>query len=825
MIELTDLEEIKARMPVTYVLHRAGHTPEHTHGRDLMYLTPWRQDSNPSLACYPEHDDGVVDRWRDMARSEGGDILDLIGMLDPRQETFTDRLAIARKLYERFLHDDWTAPEPERSTGSFDLEAARAEMAQWALDQDVQLLESWMHEREDAVSDIPPRWLHTTFSVSGYMGEVKAPYYDADGELVAYKYRKPGEKFKSAAGTRGLWTLFYGEWLDTDQSRPVVVCEGEPDVWSGTHATQDYVFLGLPSGAGTRPEKMRSRLAGRRILIALDGDEAGRAASLLWAQHLAKDNTVEIVPVPEGKDLSSVADIPALLRKARPYEAPMRGLMELAGGYRRTTKDGEPGMQVADFTLTPLRVMQATEGALSYEVSDGRREHLLLSSDLVSKNTLRRWAHERSLIWNGSDTDVGILASMLKASSIFCSQEGASDVAGLHEGHIVWNGGSIGDSPVRYVPAASKVSLDIQVTPGRGDHRLIYAMRELNEHRITDPILAWAAAAPFRSLLPQFPTLNVAGTSGSGKTTTVQAIIPTLTGSHIFQTLSSSTPYAIESIINSTNGFPVVFDEYRPGARTHTLERLEQLARDAYDGTPSAKSAGGDRWNEIAYIRTEAPIVIAGEQSITEVSHAERMILVQIVRPKQRDPRHARALAFVRQGEDGTLAHSFLTHVVRSVQGDVQLAIEPEGPSGLPDRVRYNLGVLDLGWRILNDFLSDRGAAPLEDPDWSGIITTAAEVTATNPTIEALVWALGDENASRNVWVTDDGELCVNAAGFVADVKRAGVFVLPGNNAKTISDQLQADYGAHASTRRPPLGEHRKRVWVLDAEAVLGTID
>src|SRR5210317_2003316 len=119
-------------MPVTYVLHAAGHEPVDRTGRDLMYLTPWRQDSNPSLACYAADDDGVVDRWRDMARSEGGDLLDLIGKLDTTRESFSDQLAMARTLYVRFLEDAWSAPEPLSTVGSFDIEAARAEMLTWA---------------------------------------------------------------------------------------------------------------------------------------------------------------------------------------------------------------------------------------------------------------------------------------------------------------------------------------------------------------------------------------------------------------------------------------------------------------------------------------------------------------------------------------------------------------------------------------------------------------------------------------------------------------------------------------------------------------------
>ncbi len=815
MYDLTTLDEIKADMPVTYVLHKAGHEPADRKGRDLLYRTPWRKDSTPSLACYPDEDNGIVDRWKDMARTDGGDILDLIGKIDPKMSTFNKRFTLASKLYAAFLEDDWEAPQPLPSKGSFDIEAARAELANWRLHHDTGSLSRWLGDREDYLYNVEPQWLIDTFDVSWVSGELKAPYGD-DG---LYKYRRPGEKFQSPSGTRGMWTFFYGEHLD-DGDLPVVLCEGETDVWSGTHASRNYVFFGLPTGAGTRPEKMQSRLADRRVLIAFDQDEAGRDASILWAQYLAKTNRVEIVPLGEGQDLSQVSDIPALLKKARPFEASIPGIMVVNGRYHRQSKDGNSGQPIADFELTPTRVLHSSEGGLSYEVTDGRQEYLLQASDLLTKNSFHRWAHDRGLVWSGSDTDVAVLSSKLKSISIFCPSESAADIAGLHEEHFVWDGGSIGDRPVRFVPSAAKVRLDIRLSSGKADARLLYAMRAMNDHAITDPIMAWTAAAPFRSLLPQFPTLNVAGTSGSGKTTTVQAIIPTLTGSHVFQTLSSSTPYAVESIINSTNGFPVVFDEYRPGARDASLLRLEQLARDAYDGQPSAKSAGGDRWNELAYIRTLAPIVIAGEQSITEISHAERMVLVHLVRPEVRDPQHLRALEHVQDRQDGTLAYSFLSHVVDSVQSGRRLRHKSTGPQNLPDRVRYNLGILDLGWRILNDFLARHGLGKMRDPDWSGIIETTRDVTTTNPTIEALIWAIGDEYASRNVWIAGD-ELIVSAAGFVSDVKRAGVFILPGNNARTITDQLKTDYGAKPSKRKPPLGDIRKKVWVMDAQAVL----
>lgn len=822
MIELTDIDEIKARMPVTYVLHLVGATPEARQANDLMYLTPWRQDHTPSLACYKQEEDSlVVDRWRDMARSDGGDVLDLIGAIKPELASYLDRLTVARKMYSAFLVDSWVAPEPAPRTGSFDVDLYRAEQAEHQLHHNPTALGEWLHSRSDYLRTISADWLTLKFDVAWVGGEMKVPYLDKAGVVRAAKYRTVGEKTKSVSGTAGLWTTFYGEHLDTDESRPVVLCEGEPDVWSGTHSTQDYVFLGLPSGAGTRPEKMQTRLASRRVLLAFDGDEAGREAAMLWAKALEQDrNQVEIVPVPWGKDLSQVADLPGLLAKSRPFQPRMPGLMVLNGRYHSMNKDGDPGQQLSDFKLTPNKVMFSPDGALSYEVTDGRRSLLLTASDLTSKNSFHRWAHERGLNWNGSDRDTTLLSSNLSVDSMFVASETAADLVGLHEGHVVWQDGSIGDRPVRYVPGAVEMDLDIRLSKGDFDVRTVHAMRELNDHSVTDPILAWAAASMFRSLMPQFPVLNVSGSSGSGKTTTAQAIIPTLTGSHIFSTLSSSTPYGVESFIHSSNGFPVIFDEYRPGARPATLERLDQLARDAYDGTASVKSSGGDTWNKVSKIRTMAPIVIAGEMSLTETSHLERMILVHVKRPDIRNPTHVRALDYVRSQTDSGLSYAFMKFVVASLQADPELHHPPVGPDTLPDRVRYNLGVLDLGWRILGEFLASKGAPPLGEPDWSGIIDTTSEAVATNPTVEAIIWALGDKFASENVWA-EGGELMVNTHGFVADVKRTGVFTLPGNNGKTISDLLQSDYDAVQRTRVNPLSAQRKRVWVMDVARVI----
>lgn len=807
-----DLDSLKARLPVTYLLHIAGEEPVERQGRDILYKTPWRNDSNASLACYPSEDNGIVDRWKDMARSDSGDILDLIGMIDPSRTGFHARMELARTAYDHMVDDVWVAPEPLPVTGSFDVEEARAELGRLALASDTDELTEWLSRREDYVRNIPAQWLRARFGVVTVGREIRAPY----GDTGLYKYRNPGEKFMSPAGTRGMWTSFYGEHLDVDDARPVVLCEGEPDVWSGTHSTRDYVFLGLPTGAGTRPEKLQSRLVGRRVLIALDADTAGRDATDLWSEHLLADGCdVSIVPLPEGSDLSDLSDIPLMLSKARRFTPRLPGLIEVAGTLRRANRNGDPGQAVADFVLSPLRVMIGENGGLSYEVDVSGRAHLLTMADLGSKSSFTKWSADKGQSWTGSDTDVGVLRNNLAVDSLFVPTEEATDVEGWHEGQFVWSGGYIGARPMRYVPTAVHAGLDVRLDetdrPLRGE---LEALLALGDTAVVHPMVAWCAAAPWRDRFDRFPILNVAGASGSGKTTLLEQIIPRITGSYTQHTLTSTTKFAVEATIASTNAFPVVFDEYRPGARTDSLQALEQLVRDVYDGQSSMKSKGGDRWMETQEIRTKAPLVVAGEQSISETSHAERMTLVHLTRPDVRPGGYVKALHEVR-GFEPRIARSYLSWIVYRA--------EDAPPIFAADRVEYNMAMLRFGWATLRDWAWDMGWHDVlpSEPDLSGVAAATAEVTASNPVKAAVQWALGDKYASDHVWIEGD-ELFVSVASFVADVNRNGTFVLPGNNGKTISDFLARQYGAVEGRRAHPedYGSKRKMVWVVPVSRI-----
>jgi hypothetical protein len=80
-----------------------------------------------------------------------------------------------------------------------------------------------------------------------------------------------------------------------------------------------YDVLGLPTGAGTRPEKFASYLQKREVVLAFDGDAAGRAAIRAWHPALLQQGcTVRVIPMPDGADLARSGDLSWVSGPTRP---------------------------------------------------------------------------------------------------------------------------------------------------------------------------------------------------------------------------------------------------------------------------------------------------------------------------------------------------------------------------------------------------------------------------------------------------------------------------------------------------------------------------
>lgn len=61
------------QIPMTRLLAKLGHMPQHTKGRDVWYASPFRKEENPSFKVNTEWNS-----WYDFAEGKGGNILDFV---------------------------------------------------------------------------------------------------------------------------------------------------------------------------------------------------------------------------------------------------------------------------------------------------------------------------------------------------------------------------------------------------------------------------------------------------------------------------------------------------------------------------------------------------------------------------------------------------------------------------------------------------------------------------------------------------------------------------------------------------------------------------
>lgn len=793
----------KTALPIPFVLEQEGVWLSEK-GDRLACLCPFHDDSSPSFDVWQEGGPEGAWRFGCFPCSLQGDVLDLLQRL--RSCSLPTALKEASALLDS-LPPDWTPPVLQQRKG-WDPDAARRKV-DLAVAGDPAPLAEFLRVKGIAADVEDLRW---SWGVgTSESGEVIIPWYNREGELVAYKYRTASTKPLSAPGSQ-LRGVLYGEWRDKDVSLPVLLCEGESDAWaaSGT-AGVGTSFAVLATSAGASPTAAPS-LAGRRVLLAFDGDDAGRKATLSWSTALLREGcTVEFVPVPEGEDLRQ-QDISACVARARSLKPAPDALVEHGDTYVRPGKD--VNVMLTNWRLRAEFELSTDEGMTAYEgtlLPSGRRV-TLSSFDLSSKARIVSWCSRYGVSWLGSDRDAQMLLALLQHQGPYLPAGRLVSVAGLHDGAFVWPGGRAGRSSLVYDAPQFDVHLEQRLTLPEAEWTALQvsALRGLHTAAVMDPVLGWLAAAPLRSVLPSFPTLAVTGSSGSGKTTLLSTVLAAFSGADISTNLTSTTKHALASFLASTNAFPVWFDEYRPGARRDTQLALEQLLRDAYTGQISAKGGLGEHWSEISAMRTDAPIIVSGEDTFTETSHTERMVNL----PLPSRGKNPSVLADVKGWGPTGLPLAYLLWLTRRLAADDLPSPAPAGPADLPSRQRDNLGTVRWGYDLLNRFVQDHGAPALPSPDFSLVEQAGKDAAQHNPIKDALLWALEEIDCDgfvRRIPSDADGNperIAVRVTNFAAHIERTGVFQLPGRAAavrRYLLDTYDGDEREVSFAGRPTL--------------------
>lgn len=793
--DAVDVNDLKSRADLVAVCSALGVDLEQD-GERWNGLCPFHPDENPSFSVWYDHD-AEADRcgcWS--CDFNTGDVYDFV----QRRKSVDFKHAVA--WVNDFVEQNPNKrPEPPSEGPAVDLAAYARNAIQTAQtgNQDVttQLL-------ADRNSRVPASWLLREFYVGEDAEEVVIPHMSSDGKTVTGIKRRvyPDWRKRSVKGSK-LHEL-YGSWRMEGHDH-VVVCEGESDTWTVAYhlRDKDIDVIGLPSGANQWRDEWLLTLKDKIVTLLFDADDAGRAALKNWVSKLGR---ARIATLREGEDATSTDPEIVYYKIMHAQEIGNEwspGIMEDPhGGWVRATDSTPP---VANFTMELDRVIDLGEDGFVFEVRVRGLPVKITTDDLNSSSTITRWANRLGLSWYGTNRDVQEVLRLLMNQAPFVPQIVGRQVAGWDGDAFVFPEpvGPIGTESAIYVPpiADARIHERILLREGNWSSSIPLVMTNLHRLSVITPIIGWVAAAPLRSIVKKFPILGVTGGSGYGKTTLLQEVLHTFGFGGEPVVLTASTPHAVHALVASTNSVPMWFDEYRAGARHDSKTVLEQVIRDAWDGSSSMKGGLKENRQALTFLPARSPVIVSGEDAFTEVSHIERMALIQL----PRDGRDVKALTTLQNIERTGFGFAYLDWLLE--QHNMEVLPAPPEKRNRMDQVR---AVTRWGWELFEMFCRDAANIELPELDLS-LVERAHDQSYNRPVIiEALSEFIGmhDQEGRLIVWIEDD-DVCVRTQPFVKGVKQLTDLKLPGGS-RAVKDWLEGVYPC--SEERGPEGRYTRLV-------------
>jgi len=292
------------------------------------------------------------------------------------------------------------------------------------------------------------------------------------------------------------------------------------------------------------------------------------------------------------------------------------------------------------------------------------------------------------------------------------------------------------DATFAYIPSDDE--LVEMLTP------LAANVTNLNVPFVLWPMLGWFMATPFKPLLRSlripFPHLAVYGSTGAGKTSTIEGILMPLIGyrepahSHDCDT----TAFALMALLSSTNAVPVSLAEFRQSllgiAAFKALRRILLLAYDTAEDTRGTREQ-----LTIKYDYT-APIVLSGEDVVADRAIRRRSIIISMNPLSVREAIHQEAFAEIIKLPLNLFAPKYIQYTLEQQLTNTKEVFNTcydEVGKALPniadDRVRRNCAIVLLGTKFLQTFLDRYGiglnvpSANFLDPAFSEIQNVALQ--------------------------------------------------------------------------------------------------
>lgn len=580
--------------------------------------------------------------------------------------------------------------------------------------------------------------------------------------------------------------------------RVIMIVEGEKDCDRLRSLRMEATCNAGGGGKGEWKEwAAQGIFDGSHVALVPDNDEVGRKHVNLVAKALfghAADIRIVTLPVAAKGDASdyldehSVKGFIELVQTApllmEPPEVPVVTVIETrtgtdltctGNGYEITKSVGRESRQVkvSDFEFDLLCVIVMEEARI-FEVEAKGKNHQVPSDLFSSMPRFKKWCNGRGLEWSGDQAALDGLYSLLNNPLKEVPQKQGVTATGLHktekDKHTwVFSDGAFGDDAEGVTYVRPKVfveqhySIAVNSTKYAFDVWSIELLSRLHHANIMTPILGWFAAAPLRSLMINFPPLNVTGASGNGKTTIIRAAMDVFgywdhKHSRVLNLVSGGalTEHGVRGVVASSVSFPVWFDEYRGSTPYLMKQAIAGVVQSSWDLAGGARGGMGEDLSRIETMAATAPLIVTGEDDFSEKAQIERIVLIEMPGKGKNKEALTELYSLDYQGEFNYqfgpgLGRRYLDWLLDGVIGK-----RPLPGQGFGDRADKAVEIVQWGYALLQEFCWQHDEL-LNLPAFDSSLARSAKKARQSPLIEALHEAHGafDADSRPVVWSID----------------------------------------------------------------------
>jgi hypothetical protein len=406
--------------------------------------------------------------------------------------------------------------------------------------------------------------------------------------------------------------------------------------------------------------------------------------------------------------------------------------------------------QISTFVIRPTSIIEFIDNRETREytiyatiVADNghKQEMVFTQPDWASKSALIKRLPHPAFAYIGGDSDVQKIFKVI--SQIEVPKKVGVKVIGMHkvdkEWYFVSNKGSINKDSVRddilletdyYLPT----NIINEEFPNADElSAIINNLFKFNSMDIAVPLVGWFIASFYKERIfeftRQFPLLFIFGAAGAGKTQTILNL-KRLFGLEIdnIKSIADVTPFTLIKSASSNNTIPLMLDEYKATTfNQYQIKMVSKLIRAAYNNEIGER---GTASQEIKTYYYKSPIILAGEQTVTEPAARDRIIEVHMSKdasaPHLEDFNTLKSLPIAKLGK--MLLMNALSIPDEEIRERYEKAFLNISEMYI-DRPRLNQAIISLGLDLLADIVRPYGLASIVEDAWKVYSVNDAKIT------------------------------------------------------------------------------------------------